>query len=757
MKRGFRCITAAAVVALLAGVLGIAGAYLTGSDSNTLRGEGRKPLETAALPASGCDEDGYRKVAGGTAWDLFLRPDDGNFYTQNRNGTRWYANPEDALEDENTANINKMELASSLVVQIFDLEKAAAVKKNSETACVRKDGLQIYAVENGFRADYTFTEYQITIPVEVTLQDDQLRVCVITSEIIENNPERYILRSLSLLPNFGAAGKEEQGYVFMPDGCGALMYFQNQKPKFQYTQSVYGRDMALTLVNKPLHAQAVSLPVFGIKKDRAAFVAMITQGDTSAVLHAVPNGYASSYGLGYAEYILRTEDSYVLDEENVDAQTVTLFQEGEMEVTACEQRYGFLEGEDADYNGMARCYRDYLIREQGVTPSEQRPGPVHLDFYAAVRRKESVAGFPVERTAVLSTVSDIAAYTQTLQGTIGRPLSVRLMEWSRDGIRGKLDTSLDPEPKIGSASDIRQLSASLGAGGGGLSLGVELLNFRKNGQGVTAFSDAAKTLSNSPATQYTYLDSTRMKDPDGEWGYLVNPLRLAGLSSRVSKAAGAGSIASLSPFSLSRILYGSYGTTLLTKEDTKRGFIDTLKTLKETCSLVLDSPASYALPYADAVVDAPLESSGYDVMDAEVPFYQLVMSGLRPCASVPVNLHSDPEWLLLKAITTGTSLHYDLITGDTAKLVGSRLNSLYSADADAWADRIALAAAEFGRVAEATQGTSLIRHTILQDDVYELTYENGAVVLVNMGREACVYEGESLPARSYLLKGVYGG
>ena len=42
---------------------------------------------------------------------------------------------------------------------------------------------------------------------------------------------------------------------------------------------------------------------------------------------------------------------------------------------------------------------------------------------------------------------------------------------------------------------------------------------------------------------------------------------------------------------------------------------------------MVDRGNAYALPYADAIVNLPTSSSGYSLVNASIPFYQMVIHG----------------------------------------------------------------------------------------------------------------------------------
>ena len=738
------------VVSLIVGV-GFAVFHTNGQMTNTLRLKSPDPLPQTELSGGFADEK-YIQVAENADRTLFLCMENGNFYIENKNDNhKWYANPENALEDPVATNICRMDLASSLFIQIYDLEKETTVKKNSETGCVRKGGLSLHGIKNGFLAEYCFSDYGITVPIEFTLEEEYFQVRVITDEIREESKDKFMLCGLSLLPNFGAADSTQSGYVLIPDGCGALMHFNNNRNQ-EYMQTLYSKDMALSVVNKPLNSEPTSLPLFGVQVEGSAFLSVITKGDAVATLHAYPNGFNSSYGCGYAEYSLRTQDTSVLDEKNIDALNVSLFQDKEMEATVCEQRYYFLHGEEADYNGMAKCYRNYLQNEQDVSTVKNDPESVFIDFYSCFRKKESVAGFPVERTAAVSTIKDISQQMEQLFNKIDGKASVRLMSWSKDGIRGKIDTKLKPDSAAGSLSQIKQLQAILDEHGGTLALSTDLIKYTKGGNGFSVFKNSIKTLSNSPAYQYEYLLSTRMKDPDSDRGYLLNPLYLKDAEVSLQKSKALKAVSALSPFNLT-LSYGSYGKTLVTREDNKQAVIDLLAELSGYSKIYLNAPAAYAWGYTDVLVDVPLESGRYEVMDTEIPFYQLVASPFCSTVSTSLNLHSDPKALMLKSVVTGTTPHFSLVTGDVTLLHGSSFDTLYSSAMDTWIELILQADNYMQDILQITEGSAMTSYEILDEDIALISYENSAQLLVNFSQKDAVIQGQEISAMSYSERG----
>ena len=54
-------------------------------------------------------------------------------------------------------------------------------------------------------------------------------------------------------------------------------------------------------------------------------------------------------------------------------------------------------------------------------------------------------------------------------------------------------------------------------------------------------------------------------------------------------------------------------------------------------SLMLDAPNAYALANASAIVNLPMTSARWNIINRSVPFYQIVISGLIPYSGPPAN------------------------------------------------------------------------------------------------------------------------
>ena len=189
----------------------------------------------------------------------------------------------------------KRALESQIIITYRDTSLKQEITLGSGTL---KSGSEIKTVkaENGFNAEYTFTDIGISLTAEYRIDGEGLIATVRGSSVKETDKDRYLLVSAEILPYFGAAGADENGYIFVPDGCGALIYYNNGKTETeQYSQPVYGNDAAQMRETAPITEETVRLPVFGMKTGNSAFLAVIESGASSSRINANVSGVLNSY------------------------------------------------------------------------------------------------------------------------------------------------------------------------------------------------------------------------------------------------------------------------------------------------------------------------------------------------------------------------------------------------------------------------------------------------------------------------------
>ncbi len=164
------------------------------------------------------------------------------------------------------------------------------------------------------------------------------------------------IASVSLLPYFGSSARPADGdYILLPDNSGAILRSNTDLTEDELVFDVYGADPFV-----PVQGGARAyLPCFGIKSGPSALLAIITDGDALAHIHANAAS-AASPARAFASFdVIET----AADEAKGRLYTGAAYT-GTIGVT-----YKFLSGDNANYSGMAVSAREELIH-MGYLPAE---------------------------------------------------------------------------------------------------------------------------------------------------------------------------------------------------------------------------------------------------------------------------------------------------------------------------------------------------------------------------------------------------
>ena len=218
------------------------------------------------------------------------------------------------------------------------------------------------------------------IPLEYVLDGPELLVRIPVNEIeypmnvedIVGEKHSFPLLNIRVLEYFGAAGKQSEGYMLVPDGPGALIYINNGRlTGAAFNEPVYGADGAQDQpVEKRRFPEQSLLPVFGLKENDKALFAVIEEGSSFARVKADISGRINDYNRIFAEFQLLAHGSVALSEKasHIEFSGTAATYQKRMYQGDIVIRYFFLTGDDADYMGMANTYRNYLIGKFQLQP-----------------------------------------------------------------------------------------------------------------------------------------------------------------------------------------------------------------------------------------------------------------------------------------------------------------------------------------------------------------------------------------------------
>ena len=139
------------------------------------------------------------------------------------------------------------------------------------------------------------------------------------------------------------------------------------------------------------------------------------------------------------------------------------------------------------------------------------------------------------------------------------------------------------------------------------------------------------------------------------------------------------------------------------------------------------------------------------IFDDDIPFYQMALRGRTALSSESLNLATDREDQLLKAVEGGMGLAYTLTAKYDTKLIDSGVpvfyNSLYSDLKDGIVSDSKMLSELYGKI-----GNSAIKsHKIHGSGLRETVYENGVTVFVNYSSGELNSPAGSVRAHGFLI------
>ncbi|MBQ5319641.1 MAG: hypothetical protein J6K17_11145 [Oscillospiraceae bacterium] len=671
-------------------------------------------------------------------------------------GEVWWSNPINVEAAAGKA-AQKTKLKSSMTMTYAQPSKRSTTDQNSADQKV-KCKVSVKKASDGLDITYKYGNATITVPVKYTLHDDYLSVNVDTSAIVEEDADK-IVTNLVMMGAFGAAEPTEKGYFVVPDGSGAIINFNNGKTNYKaYQGEVYGRNITPVEATKPAVTQNVYLPMYGIVKGNSGMMVVADKGDTCATINAYVTGQQkTSYNACYFDFEIRTDDEYLM---GGDANPLAVYEKRGILVPEIEVRYYPVSNDDKseiNYVDIADSYRNYLTSEQGVTKSAAADNSaLYIDLYGAVMKQETVFGFPVMMQHETTSFDEAKTILEKLKELGVDDMVVNYNQWTKADITEKIADKAKPASKLGGKKDFKTLKAYAEENGIALYPGVDNLTF-ESGNGYFTMTDTAIRVSNAYSRQIEYDLAHGVENKFYDAMSLLSPRKYEKMFKNLAKSYSKAGIDNISLGSATTVIYGDYGRNSVSREMFKYNLQTYLEDLKGSVgSILADGANAYVLKYVDHVSNVPLNSSKFDIFDQEIPFYQIVMSGLKPVSTTAVNGDAQVADLILRALATGTNLRFDFVAETADELKDTRYDSLYYANYEYWLEDAAACYKFAEEVLNETAGSTITEYNVLSETKVETVYANGTKTVVDLEARTVDVNGRTISIYDYIGKEVIG-
>ena len=640
------------------------------------------------------------------------------------------------------------DVTEQILSEISDLMKKSGFTQEAADADMQQLGVD--AVETALPAGFF-------IPLELVLNDNGFVARVLSDRITENN-DTDRLTDLYILEQFGAQGKDAEGYLLVPDGSGAQIAM-NQPSPASYSQPLYNEDLLLNIDTEHQLSRNVPLPYFGMACPDGSFLAYIDSGSAVGTIFGRTIGKANPLNMVGARFQMRTFDQTDIGQDR-NIPTLNIYN-GHILKESPTVCYSLLPYNEEVLSDMTLVLRQYLkavgvedtvaIRTNGV--------PLYLDFLCLSTKDVDVIGITVKRDVVLSTITDIQTVVDQLHNAGIHNLQIRLKNWTEDGmLHGAFDTCA-LSSKVGTLEQLQKLRSSIEEKGGRLYLDTDFSFAQVNEtfDSLRTARDISRNLERAAVSLKTYDPVTLKQQKTFRQGYVITPFSYVSFAESFLDEFKDG-------YNGIGLSWSNGGMYLLADYD-KDNDLDRAYAAHVTSSVfdrlqqasgagvMTDYGYAYTLPFVSDIVNAPLTCSYFTSETASLPIMQMALSGTKNYTGAALNFTGTRSQLTEMAATAAAP-YYLLMTADDSVLRDLDMQmSYYSLDYRKHIEDMINAYTTYIEQTNSVYGEQITSFEWLTNTVSCTTFANGKRMLVNRGNVACTVAEITLQAYEYVLVG----
>lgn len=674
-----------------------------------------------------------------------------------RNGYVWYSydisrNYEEEIQNNIISKEMANQMRSGVLLRTYNVF-TPGLRTLFDTDLLGKSviDIKIDTLVNGFLAHIDFTNVKIKFDLQVYLEGNDLVVEIPYDSIVEYDPKLFeagnkdvLINEILIYPFLGAIEKADNGYIVIPDGSGAIVSL-NEVPKYRlnYSAPVYGKDLGFTETTevtslnvtmiKPL--ARITLPIYGIihEVDNTGLLVISESGANYATYNYVSRDVTTPYYQSYFTYSYRT--AYKQFQSRVDKNQHILGFQRVPNIFDLKQRYVLLDGNEANYVGLAKTYRDYLVKNNELKDRIQEP---------QYRTKFDIIGNEIEQgilwnknvpTTQYEDVVKIIKEVQTLGLT---KLDVTYKAFAK----GKMSYRFDVMGRLGGNNDFKDM----------------LDFFDKEDIDFSYYVDYIRTYKQSKHTAMR-LNRKAMQELNYSYMfayyYINNTIELPELIEKDLKK--------YHKYDITELALDGFKDALYTHTDKKRNVhfsVENQTAIYEALQILQDNnirtsiynPDAYLYRYVNKYLDAPLSSSELLFVTATIPLVELIVSGYLPLYAPYLNFTSSETDTLLRLVEYGVNPCYVLSGENTYKLKYTNSSNIYVSNIASLKERIKTYDEFLQPALSSISGYELVNHYFYQSGVTVSTFSNGITVIVNYNDYDVQYNGLNIPARGYQVQ-----
>lgn len=703
--------------------------------------------EAAKLSAKRLTTEGFEKVLENGQMELWFREEiDSIRVVDKKSGYVWGELSTDAEDDLN-------DYYNSMANSIMTMEYYDADNNNYQISLSDERFYNTYEFDTE-TATMTCTaegdDIGLDIAFQIQLADDHLTVSVVEDSLQEYGDN--LISKLYLLPFFGTSRQGEMdGYLFVPDGSGALMrYSATAQYASGYIARLYGSDASVDTVNSTVNLMSkrtndyianeyrATIPVFGVVHGDEQYAAMtvVEKGREYATVNA--SLASSSIPYNWVTACFEYRQLY-----NQPVSKSDFVQRPQADVNSMLPTLSIylLSGEEASYSGMAVKYRS-ILEENGTleaVATTYDEVPLRLEVVAS----DVKSGFIFNSVETFTTV-DEAKQMQTALAELGiNNLTMVMNGWQKGGASAYQYGSFKTQSSVGSIEELAELRDAVKAAGGNFYLQTNILTMTED-QGRPSYL-SAKTISKK--LTYYHRDNETVMYQDT---YLIRPTTaVETLQSAVEALSGF----NLNVPKYGYELYSDYrqdGNT--TRSKVRSLYTKAATTASKDTQLSMNTPNMYMWKNCADYFDIPMMNSQFLYESDSVPFLQILLKGHINYYAPYANQGFYTTSCILKTIEYGAYPSFIVMNADNDTLEKTPMVDYFSLNFEDWKGTINEVYTKVNNALKQVEGATISQHAAVADGVVRVTYSNGARIYVNYNSEDCTVDGVTVPQLGFVVE-----
>ncbi|MBM7559075.1 DUF5696 domain-containing protein [Marinitoga litoralis] len=630
---------------------------------------------------------------------------------------------------DNLRGLNKIwsNIASSVVgIEYFDDKSLSYISGIDTKEEIIKNGIkwEAFSEELGFKFN-----------IYLYLKSDHIEFYLPQDSIVEEKD--YKLGSVYIMPFLGAVNEDEiPGYLFLPDGAGALIRFSKEKNYSNWFEKrVYGKDYGIENlayannlnVNRPndflKEEPIIHVPVYGIVHgiNQNAFFGVINSGAEYSSIVAYPSGALSGYNWAAVKFIYRQK---YLQPTSRSGNGVQIAQKDRNKFDANISLY-FLTDENANYVGMAKKYRELIFKTK-IKKDIKENIPLALEVVLNDIEKKLLgfSNLKVSSLEFLNSLSELNIDNKY----------ILIDGWQKGGAHG---------------NKIKQNKVY-----------DEILDYTKNNKNiffvnnVTKVNDLQINKRQEAGINLSQYPIYEDRDNKQLWYYRTYYTNIKLANKYLSEKFELLNKNGINNFAIKYFgnkLYGNlHVDEKIFRDEAKNLIINTIEKYSNN-NIFFYSPNDYLWKYTKGFLDIPMNNSQYIYETDTVPFLQIVLSGYIEYFTPYMNVGFFSRLDVLKTIDFGAYPSFIITEIDNYLLRNTVLADYPSTKYDDWKDTIINIYNEINSALSPFIGYSLINRTVLADGVVKNTYNNGKSIIINYTSKDYAYNNVLISAESWKI------